>query len=115
MLMVTTIIMWHTLDAFSQFKFSYDKVDFYLAQSFSSTNYQREGLYKWNLWNDLFGKSEKLQFENFGFKGGLTYKLSGKQLLTFNGAHLTKRQRSGIPEFALEQLDSWRTAKWEYK
>jgi hypothetical protein len=43
-----------------------------------------------------FGKSEKLQFENFGFKGGLTYKLSGKQLLTFNGAHLTKRQRFGI-------------------
>jgi hypothetical protein len=36
----------NTLDAFSQFKFSYDKVDFYLAQSFSSTNYQREGLYK---------------------------------------------------------------------
>jgi hypothetical protein len=26
----------NTLDAFSQFKFSYDKVDFYLAQSFSA-------------------------------------------------------------------------------
>ncbi|MFT7335122.1 MAG: hypothetical protein ACI9M1_001020 [Porticoccaceae bacterium] len=81
----------NTLDAFSQFKFSYDKVDFYLAQSFSSTNYQREGLYKNGIYETIsFGKSEKLQFENFGFKGGLTYKLSGKQLLTFNGAHLTK-------------------------
>lgn len=80
-----------TLDAFSQFKFSYDKVDFYLAQSFTSTNYQREGLYKNGIYETIsFGKSEKLQFENFGFKGGLTYKLSGKQLLTFNGAHLTK-------------------------
>jgi hypothetical protein len=81
----------NTLDAFSQFKFSYDKVDFYLAQSFSSTNYQREGLYKNGIYEtSSLGKSEKLQFENFGFKGGLTYKLSGKQLLTFNGAHLTK-------------------------
>ncbi|SDW14976.1 carboxypeptidase-like regulatory domain-containing protein [Flavobacterium degerlachei] len=81
----------NTLDAFSQFKFSYDKVDFYLAQSFTSTNYQREGLYKNGIYETIsFGKSEKLQFENFGFKGGLTYKLSGKQLLTFNGAHLTK-------------------------
>jgi hypothetical protein len=58
--------------------------------------------------------SWKLQFENFGFKGGLTYKLSGKQLLTFNGAHLTKRQRFGIAFRIREQLDSWRTAKWEY-
>jgi hypothetical protein len=81
----------NTLDAFTQFKFSYDKVDFYLAQSFCSTNYQREGLYKNGIYERIsFGKSEKLQFENFGFKGGLTYKLSGKQLLTFNGAHLTK-------------------------
>jgi hypothetical protein len=86
----------NTLDAFSQFKFSYDKVDFYPAQSFSSTNYQREGLYKMEFMKRSLGKSEKLQFENFGFKGGLTYKLSGKQLLTFNGAHLTKRQRFGI-------------------
>lgn len=81
----------NALDAFSQFKFSYDKVDFYLAQSFTSTNYQREGLYKNGIYETIsFGKGKKLQFENFGFKGGLTYKLSGKQMLTFNGAHLTK-------------------------
>src|SRR5690606_185627 len=29
-------------------------------------------------------------FENFGFKGGLTYKISGKQWLFFSGMHLTK-------------------------
>lgn len=81
----------NTLDAFTQFKFSYNKVDFYLAQSFLSTNYQREGLYKNGIYEtNSFGKSEKAQFENFGFKGGLTYKISGKQLLIFNGAHVTK-------------------------
>ena len=81
----------NTLDAFTQFKFSYNKVDFYLAQSFSSVNYQREGLYKNGIYEtNSFGKSEKATFENFGFKGGLTYKISGKQLLIFNGAHLTK-------------------------
>jgi hypothetical protein len=81
----------NTLDAFTQFKFSYNKVEFYLAQNFSSTNYQREGLYKNGIYEtNSFGKSEKVQFENFGFKGGVTYKISGKQLLIFNGAHLTK-------------------------
>ena len=81
----------HVLDAFTQFKFSYNKVDFYLAQSFSSTNYQREGLYKNGIYaTNSFGKSKKVQFENFGFKGGLTYKISGRQLLLFNAAHLTK-------------------------
>jgi hypothetical protein len=81
----------NTLDAFTQFKFSYNKVEFYLAQGFSSTNYQREGLYKNGIYvTNSLGKSEKVQFENFGFKGGVTYKISGKQLLIFNGAHLTK-------------------------
>ena len=78
-------------DAFSQFKFSYNKVDFYLAQSFARTQYQREGLYKNGIYaSNSYGDSEKLNFENFGFKGGLTYKITGRHLLSFNGAYLTK-------------------------
>ena len=34
------------IDAFTQFKFVYKKVDFYLAQSFSRSEYEREGLFK---------------------------------------------------------------------
>lgn len=78
-------------EAFSQFKFNYDKVDFYLAQSYSTSTYQREGLYKNGIYETIsFGKSERLLFENFGFKGGITYKLSGKQLLLFNASHGSK-------------------------
>jgi hypothetical protein len=51
--------------------------------------YQREGLYKTDF-IPIFGKSEQVTFENFGFKAGLQLKISGKQLVTFNAAHLTK-------------------------
>ncbi len=81
----------NTLDAFTQFKFNYKKIDFYLAQTFVRTEYQREGLYKNGLYpTNSFGKSAKYTFENFGFKGGLTYKISGKHYLTYNAAYLTK-------------------------
>ena len=81
----------NTLDAFTQFKFSYKKVDFFLAQSFTRTQYQREGLYKNGIYpTNSFGKSEKFIYENFGFKGGLTYKVTGRQFLAFNAAYMTK-------------------------
>lgn len=81
----------NTIDAFSQFKFIYKNVDFYLAQTFVRTEYQREGLYKNGLYpSNSFGKGNKYIFENFGFKGGLTYKISGKQFLNYNAAYLTK-------------------------
>ena len=81
----------NTIDAFTQFRFSYRKTDFYLAQSYSTSNYQREGLYQNGIYpTTSFGKSQKVNFENFGFKGGFTYKISGKQSLFFNGSHLTR-------------------------
>lgn len=81
----------NTIDAFTQFKFSYNKTEFYLAQSYSMSNYQREGLYQNGLYPTAsLGKSEKVNFENFGFKGGFVYKISGKQWLFFNAAHLTR-------------------------
>ena len=79
------------MDAFTQFKFSYKKTDFYLAQSFSRSQYEREGIYRNGIYaNNSFGKSGKQIFENFGFKGGFTYKITGQHLLDFNGAYMTK-------------------------
>ncbi|WP_029271500.1 carboxypeptidase-like regulatory domain-containing protein [Flavobacterium sp. KJJ] len=81
----------NTIDAFTQFRFSYKKTDFYLAQSYSMSNYQREGLYQNGIYSsNSLGKSDMVNFENFGFKGGFTYKISGKQSLFFNGSHLTR-------------------------
>ncbi len=79
------------IDGFTQFKFRYKKADFYLSQSYSRSDYQREGLYRNGIYaSNSFGKSERKTFENFGFKGGVTFKITGQHLLDFNGAYLTK-------------------------
>lgn len=81
----------NVVDGFTQFKFNYKKFDFYLAQTFSRTEYQREGLYRsGNYANNSFGKGDSKVFENFGFKGGLTYKASGQHYFDFNGLYMTK-------------------------
>jgi hypothetical protein len=79
------------IDAFTQFKFTYNKVDFYLGQSFNRSVYQREGLYKNGYYPDnSLGKSEKLHFDNFGFKGGMTYKMTGQHYFDFNSVYMSK-------------------------
>ena len=79
------------IDAFTQFKFTYKKVDFYLAEMFSRSVYQREGLYRNGYYpENSYGKSEKAKFDNFGFKGGLTYKITGRQFLDFNAIYMSK-------------------------
>ncbi len=83
------------LDAFTQFKFVYKKIDFYLAQSFSRSSYQRDGFYKNGYYpNSSFGKSAKMNFDNFGFKGGLTYKLNGRNYIDCNAIYMTKAPNS---------------------
>ena len=78
-------------DVFTQFKFNYNKVDFYLAQNYTRSEYQREGLYKNGYYpTNSEGKSAKTTFEGFGFKGGLTYKISGRQFFTANGFYQSK-------------------------
>lgn len=78
-------------DAFVQAQFKYRKVDFYLAAEAGSTNYQRDGLYQNGAFADnSFGKSEKLDFTTYGFKGGLTYKITGRHLIDLNAAYYTQ-------------------------
>ena len=79
------------IEAFTQFKFTYNKIDFYLGQTFSKSSYQREGLYKNGYYPDnSFGKSTKMDFDNFGFKGGATYKITGQHYFDVNAVYMTK-------------------------
>lgn len=80
-------------DAFVQAQFNYTNIDFYLGGSVNRTTYQRNGLYENGYFqggNLSYGKSEKLDFTNFGVKGGFTYKISGQHLLDFNSGYLSK-------------------------
>jgi hypothetical protein len=44
----------------------------------------------------------KSTFENFGFKGGILFKISGKQSLNFNGSHLSK----ALPSYLNARLNN---------
>ncbi|MBN8565549.1 MAG: carboxypeptidase-like regulatory domain-containing protein [Flavobacteriales bacterium] len=97
----------NNIDAFTQFKFTYKKVDFYIAQSYTRSSYQREGLYRNGIYpTSSFGKSEKLIFDNFGFKGGLTYKITGRHFLNFNGLYMSKAPslRNAFPNARLNNF-----------
>jgi len=81
----------NVLSSFAQVQFKYNKVDFFLAGSITQTDYQREGLYQSEVYEDnSLGKGEKVEFLAIGAKGGLTYKFSGKHLLVANAGYLTK-------------------------
>lgn len=83
------------ISGFAQAQFKYNKIDFYVGANVSQTTYQRTGKFENGNFqgggNDgSFGKSDKLDFSNFGFKGGFTYKITGKHLLDVNASYFTK-------------------------
>jgi hypothetical protein len=81
----------NVLSGFAQAQFKYNKVDFFLAGSYTATEYQREGLYQTETYaNNSFGKGRKLSFGGIGAKGGFTYKYSGKHIFNINAGYITK-------------------------
>ena len=82
----------NVVTAFAQAQFKYNKIDFYAGVNISQTSYQRNGLYENGNFPGAasFGKSEKLNFSNFGGKAGGTYKVTGRHLIDFNAAYITK-------------------------
>lgn len=78
-------------DLWMQTAFSYRLVDFFLAADVSTTTFWRTG----NMRNgrfpeNSFGDSEEQDFFNYGAKGGVTYKLNGRNYLYANGSYLTR-------------------------
>jgi hypothetical protein len=77
--------------AYTQLKVDFNKWKAFVATNYENTVYQREGKFQ----NERFlenslGKSEKINFSNFGFKGGITRTITGRHWLSINGA-LVKR------------------------
>ncbi|MFY7899959.1 MAG: TonB-dependent receptor domain-containing protein, partial [Chitinophagaceae bacterium] len=71
--------------------FKFSEVDFYLSAEVSTTSFQRNGNYKNGLYpNNSFGKSTKYTFNNYSLKGGVTYKINGRNYLYIDGAALTR-------------------------
>ena len=81
----------NVVDGFLQGQFKFNKVDFYLATSISNTSHQRDGLFQNGGFTETsYGKSEELNFTNYGTKGGMTYKISGRHIFDINAGYLTK-------------------------
>ena len=80
-----------TQNVFGEANFTYRKVDFYLGASFTHTNFWRTG----NMRNGHFplnsyGEGHKNNFYNFGLKGGVTYKINGRNYFTGNLTYRTR-------------------------
>jgi len=74
-----------------QLEFNYNKIDFYVAGSFTNTKYQREGLFQHEAYpENSLGSGQELKFNGLAAKAGLTYKLSAKHLIGINTALVSK-------------------------
>lgn len=81
----------NTAEVWTLAEFSYSQFDYYIAGSYTYNNFYRTG----NMQNGRFptnslGKSAVKEFNNFGFKGGITYKLSGRHYFDVNLAYITR-------------------------
>ncbi len=81
----------HQLDFFTQIKWQYDNIDFFIAGNYTNTAYQRNGKFLNQAFeNNSLGDSEKLAFNTIGVKGGFNYIISPVHQIQCYGAYLTK-------------------------
>lgn len=70
-----------------QATFTYNKFDFFATATYGFNSFQREGLYRNGLFaegNQSYGKGDKQNFTIYGLKGGITYKINGRNYLYVN-------------------------------
>ena len=75
------------LSLFTMMNFTFDKFELYLAGDLTNTTYQRDGIFEneANAGNSA-GKGDEINFNGYGVKAGITYKVSGKHILDFKSA-----------------------------
>ncbi len=65
--------------------------ELFVAANVSRTSYHRTGNLRSGLFpDDSKGDSEKQNFFNYGVKGGVTYKINGRNYLVANGGYMTR-------------------------
>ena len=75
----------------SQLFYKTEKWDYFIGGSLANQSFYREGHTKVGLFPDnSFGKSEVQTFFNYGVKGGITYKLDGRNYFVANGTYRTR-------------------------
>jgi len=75
----------------AQLAYEGKKWDVFLAGEFESTSIWRDGKFKNGRFpNNSEGESERLLYNNFGIKGGLTYKIDGRNYVYANAARQSK-------------------------
>lgn len=78
-------------EAFGQLSTAFGKWSGFASISLSNFSAQRNGLFtNERFMENSFGKSEKVGFSNLGYKGGLTYFLTGRHWFTVNAAKLDR-------------------------
>ncbi|WP_410877956.1 carboxypeptidase-like regulatory domain-containing protein [Myroides sp. DW712] len=84
-------VLTQVVDVFSQVIGEYRSLTFYLAQNIGYATYQREGHYRNPMYDaNSLGKSALVDWNNFGFKGGLTYYITGKHAFSLTMAYYTQ-------------------------
>ncbi len=81
----------NVMSGYLQAQFTYKMMDFFLSAGITNTQYQREGLFQHETFqNNSFGKGEQVTFMGLGLKGGGTYKITGKHIVDINAGYITK-------------------------
>jgi len=78
------------IGAFAQLQSVGNKIDYFVGIRFKNTSYQRNGLYENGTYSEnSYGKGEKQSFTDLSAKAGVTYKFTGRHLLSLNGGYLS--------------------------
>lgn len=77
--------------AWAQANVKFRKIDFFIAAEHSYTSFFRTGRVRTGIFpNNSFGKSKVNNFYNYMFKGGITYKIDGRNYFYADGAYQTR-------------------------
>ncbi|MCC7050286.1 MAG: TonB-dependent receptor, partial [Bacteroidia bacterium] len=78
-------------DGFIQAEYTIKRFELYAGLSLAYTEFWRTGnMQNGRFPNNSLGDSKKLTFLNYGYKGGVTYKITGRHIVTTNFGYLTK-------------------------